>query len=254
MSTQRIFEGRHVLISGGLGDIGMAIAKRFCAAGANVSIGDILPETEATRLLQSWDKEYIRYDQVDIRDEQSVKNWVVGAVSRFGAPWCAVPNAAVVTVKPERELTGEDWRNDLDVNLMGAIYLSREAIRSMLDAGVKGCVVMIGSWAGHRVHLNMAPYSVSKAALRMFCQCLAREYAGQGIRVNEVAPGYVDAGLSGKIFRKEPAVREQALERVPNGQLITADEVAEQVVQVCRDENRHMTGSTILMDGGLSLL
>ncbi len=253
MSKEGLFIKRHVLVSGGLGDIGLAIAKRFLAEGAIVSIGDVLPAKEAESLLEGVDGSRIRYNQVDVRDEQSVQDWVERAVAEFGTPWCVIPNAAIVTVKPESELTGEDWRNDLGVNLMGAVYLAREGIRRMIDAGIIGCVVMIGSWAGHRVHLNMAPYSVSKAALRMLCQCLAREYADKGIRVNEVAPGYVDAGLSGKIFRKEPEVRKRALQRVPVGQLITADEVADQVIHLCRDDNRHMTGSTILMDGGLSL-
>jgi NAD(P)-dependent dehydrogenase (short-subunit alcohol dehydrogenase family) len=82
---------------------------------------------------------------------------------------------------------------------------------------------------------------------------MALELAPQGILVNEVAPGFVDAGLSGRFFREKPGLREQAAARVPIGQLIEACDVARQVAHLCDPANRHMTGSTILMDGGLSL-
>jgi NAD(P)-dependent dehydrogenase (short-subunit alcohol dehydrogenase family) len=99
----------------------------------------------------------------------------------------------------------------------------------------------------------MIPYSVSKAGLRMLCQCMALELAPHHITVNEIAPGYVDAGLSGKIFDANPALREEARAKVPNRELISAAEVAAQVAYLCDPENRHITGSTLLMDGGLSL-
>ena len=100
----------------------------------------------------------------------------------------------------------------------------------------------------------MAAYSVSKAALSMLCKCFALELAPKNILVNEIAPGYVDAGLSGRNWRKMTEQRERAKERVPIRQLIEAQEVAEQIVYLCDPGNRHMTGSTFLMDGGLSLL
>ena len=82
---------------------------------------------------------------------------------------------------------------------------------------------------------------------------MALDLAPNNILVNEVAPGYVDAGLSGQIFKQEPKIREQAEQRIPTGKLISADEVAIQVLHLCDPANRHMTGSTLLMDGGLSL-
>ena len=88
----------------------------------------------------------------------------------------------------------------------------------------------------------------------MLCRCMALELAPRGILVNEVAPGYVDAGLSGHIFREHPELREKALQTLPNGALIEASEVAIQVAALCDPANRHVTGSVYLMDGGLSLV
>jgi NAD(P)-dependent dehydrogenase (short-subunit alcohol dehydrogenase family) len=82
---------------------------------------------------------------------------------------------------------------------------------------------------------------------------MALELASHRILVNEIAPGYVDAGLSGKLFDTNPALRKSATEKVPTHQLITAEEVAAQVAYLCDPQNKQMTGSTLLMDGGLSL-
>lgn len=249
-----IFEDRHLILSGGLGGIGLEIVKHFLAEGARVSIGDRLTVEEAAARLAGFDINRIRYDQVDVSMASEVQQWVTEASQQFGVPHYVVPNAAVVTVRPIRELAAEDWQRELGINLLGAIYLAQSTAELMVEAQVAGSIVFLGSWAGHRVHLNMAPYSVSKAGMRMACQCMAREYAEQGIRVNEVAPGYVDAGLSGKFYRKNPEKRRVSQEKVPLGQLIHPSEVAWQVAQLCHPRNLNTTGSTILMDGGLSLL
>lgn len=87
----------------------------------------------------------------------------------------------------------------------------------------------------------------------MLMQCMALELAPQGILVNEVAPGYVNAGLSGKIFDREPELKEQARLRVPIQKLIEPEEVAAHIAYLCDPNNRHMTGTVLTLDGGLSL-
>ena len=88
----------------------------------------------------------------------------------------------------------------------------------------------------------------------MLCKCMALELAPHNILVNEIAPGFVDAGLSGRSFEKNPVLKKESQEKVPIKKLISAGEVARQVVLLCHPLNEHMTGSTVLMDGGLSLL
>src|SRR5690606_1294359 len=97
------------------------------------------------------------------------------------------------------EISPSDWNSQLNVNLSGAFYLAQNAAQRLLTAHRGGRIVFVGSWAAHAPHLNMIPYSVSKAGLRMLCKCMALELAPHQITVNEIAPGYVDAGLSGKI-------------------------------------------------------
>ena len=88
----------------------------------------------------------------------------------------------------------------------------------------------------------------------MLTQCLALELAAHGILVNEVAPGYVNAGLSGQFFKQDPALAARSTAAVPVGELIEADEVAAAIAYLCSPAHRNLTGSTLLLDGGLSLL
>lgn len=172
----------------------------------------------------------------------------------LGIPGIIIANAATVTFAGLYEITSEQWFRELRVNLDGAFHLTQSATARLLHHSRPGRVVFIGSWAAHSVHTHIPAYCVSKAGLRMLCKCMALELAPHNILVNEIAPGYVDAGLSGRSFEKNPDTRKEAQQKVPVKKLISALEVAYQVIQLCHPSNEHMTGSTVLMDGGLSLL
>jgi NAD(P)-dependent dehydrogenase (short-subunit alcohol dehydrogenase family) len=88
----------------------------------------------------------------------------------------------------------------------------------------------------------------------MLCKCMALELAPHHILVNEIAPGFVNAGLSGRVWEKNPHQFAGAIEKVPIKKIISAEAVAAQILYLCHPQNEHMTGSTLLMDGGLSLL
>ena len=171
----------------------------------------------------------------------------------LGTPTLIIPNAAIVTLADIRTVTPAQWRRELNVNLDGAFHLAQAATLRLLDKKRPGRIVFVGSWAAHAAHNSIPAYSVAKAGLRMLCKCMALELAPDGILVNEVAPGYVDAGLTAGVWARDPGAKERAITRVPTGLLIDADEVALQVAHLCSPANRHMTGSVILMDGGLSL-
>ncbi len=132
--------------------------------------------------------------------------------------------------------------------------MAHASARNLLRRKKPGRIVFIGSWAAHAPHAHIPAYCVAKAGLRMLCQCMGLEFAPNNILVNEVAPGYVDAGLSGKVFAREPKLRRTAMNSVPIGKLISAVDVALQVAHLCDPSNQHMTGTVTVMDGGLSLL
>lgn len=252
----KLFEGQTVIISGGLGDIGRAMALEFAKHGANIALCDIRPASDAREFLEKLAQFKIQsdYRQVDVADANAVQSWVMDVEDQLGVPGIIIANAATATFSGVIEITPEQWSQELRVNLDGAFYLTQSATTRLLHHGRPGRVVFIGSWAAHAVHTNIPAYCVSKAGIRMLCKCMALELAPHQILVNEIAPGFVDAGLTGSNFKKNPGAREKAEQKVPIHKLISAEEVAQQAVILCHPQNHHMTGSTILMDGGLSLL
>jgi NAD(P)-dependent dehydrogenase (short-subunit alcohol dehydrogenase family) len=250
-----VLQGHVAIISGGLGDIGRAIALELARNGAAIGLGDVRPPSDAQPLLDELRGigARCRYDQADVADADAVQRWLAAVEEGLGIANLIIPNAAIVTLADIREVTPAQWSRELRINLDGAFHLAQAGALRLLHHGKPGRIVFIGSWAAHAPHTHIPAYSAAKAGLRMLCKCMALDLAADGILVNEVAPGYVDAGLSGQMFRQEPALKRKASARVPTRRLISADEVAMQVLHLCDPSNRHMTGATVLMDGGLSL-
>ena len=255
MSVAQKFKGKTVVISGGLGDIAQAIARAFGAAGARIALSDLASSESAASYLTALREQHVEvdYTTVDVRDAEAVSRWVAEVANRLGDVSVAVANAATVTMKPFRQLTAAEWSREMEVNLNGAFFLANTACRHFVEQQIPGNVVFLGSWAAHAVHAALPTYGVSKAAIRMLCQSMALEYASYGIRLNEIAPGYVNAGLSREVWKEDPAQADEARLRVPVNALIEPEDVARQVLWVCDPQNKHFTGSTLLMDGGLSL-
>lgn len=248
-------KGQTAIISGALGDIGRAIALELAGRGADIALGDIAPEENATGVLQSLRSlgHKARYDCVDVSNAKAVGDWVANVEAELGTPSLIIPNAAIVTLKNTIEVSPEEWARELSINLNGAFYLAQAAGLRLLQQQREGRIVFTGSWAAERPHPHIPAYSSSKAGLRMLMQCMALDFA-PNILVNEIAPGYVNAGLSGKIFAEQPNLAEEARLKVPIQKLIEPEEVAAQVAHLCDPQNRHMTGSVLTMNGGLSLL
>jgi glucose 1-dehydrogenase len=254
--VKRLFENQTAIISGGAGDIGRATALEFARHGAAIAIGDRRPKAEALETLREIETHHVscHYREVDVADAAAVRAWVSEVETTLGVPDLIIPNAAIVTMKSLYEITADEWSRELRVNLDGAFYLAQAATARLLHHRKPGRVVFVGSWAGHTVHLRIPAYCVAKAGLRMLCKCMALELASHKIMVNEIAPGFVDGGLSRRAWEHQPAMRAAAQKKVPVQALITNEEVAAQIVHLCHPDNRHITCSVLLMDGGLSLV
>ena len=248
--------GSTAIISGGLGDIGAAIGLELARRGASIALGDVLDEADAEPALAAIRElgAAARYDRVDVTDAAAVRRWVEAVETSLGLADMIIPNAAIVIRGGVRNTTPEEWDREIRVNLNGAFHLAQAGALRLLRHERPGRIVFTGSWAAHAPHPSIPAYCASKAGIRMLCRCMAVELAPAGILVNEVAPGYVDAGLTGRMFKAHPDRREASLARVPVGELISAEEVAQQVAHLCAPSNRQMTGTVILVDGGLSLV
>lgn len=255
MNQPKPLAGQAAIVSGALGDIGRAIALALGNQGAHVALGDVKAPAEAEPFLKEVRGAGVkaRYDRVDVADAEAVAAWVRAAAQDLGTPALVVPNAAVVTLADFRTVTPGQFARELDVNLRGAFHLAHAGVHALLAAKKPGRVVFVGSWAAHRPHAHIPTYCVAKAGLRMLSQCMALELAPLDILVNEVAPGYVDAGLSAMLWKENPPAREKARRNVPTQRLIDPAEVAAAVAWLCGPANRHVTGQAIVLDGGLSL-
>ena len=250
------FQKHTVIVSGGLGDIGRALAWEFGSLGASVALGDVRDCATSASWLKKMTRQRIRwyYTKVDVSRYEEVCSWVHAVEKEFGLPDIIIPNAATVTLATIHQLTAEQWAREMQVNLDGAFYLAKAATERLVACRKPGKVLFVGSWAADHVHTHIPAYCVSKAGVRMLCRCLALELAPNNILVNELAPGTVNAGLSRQVQEQNPKLREQALTKIPLKRLITPEEVAQEAAHLCRTENKNMTGSTVVMDGGNSLI
>lgn len=252
----KILAQQTALISGGLGDIGRAIARELAAQGADIALCDLRPPVDAAPVLSELRAlgRRARYDVVDVSDANAVHDWVSDVESSLGTSTLIIPNAAQVTQASIQQITAEQWSRELRVNLDGAFHLAQAGALRLVEHRKPGRIVFIGSWAAHRVHERIPAYCVAKAGLRMLCQCMALEFAPRGILVNEIAPGIVDAGLSSQLMNGDAGLRETMRQLTPVKEMVAAQDVARAVMFLCNPENRQMTGSVIVQDGGLSLL
>ncbi|WDE97186.1 SDR family oxidoreductase [Lentisphaera profundi] len=247
--------GHTVIISGAAGDIGRATVMAYAQQGANIAAGDIL-EPEALSDLRDQVEALgcrFHYQKCDVTEASEVNNWIDQVTEDLGLPDIVVSNAAVTKQMSLREIDVEEWQRQIAINLTGSFNLISQCANRLSQAKKPGRMVVVGSWAAENVHRNLPAYCTSKAGLRMLMKCAAKEYAPDQILINEIAPGIVDAGLSAKIFREKPQIKESLLEQVPLGRFLTPQDIAEQIVYLSSFDNCHITGTILLMDGGLSL-
>ena len=178
--------------------------------------------------------------------------------SKHGSTGAGTPTIGVICAGISRsgrlvDTSDKDWNDVVDVNLTGAFYSARAIIKRMLAAKVSGRIVFVGSWAAHAPHPHIGAYSAAKAGLRALGQTLALDHAADGILVNEVAPGIVDAGLSRALFQSDPALEARTRAAIPTGRIIQPEYVARDVAFLASPGNRHTTGSVLVSDGGLSM-
>ena len=247
-------DGSVAMISGGLGDIGSAIALELACRGADIAVCDLFDEGRADPLgaqIESKGRRF-RRDLLDVADAPAVHEWVAGVERDFGLVNLIIPNAGFTLLRPLLEVTLDELQHLLQVNLFGAFHLAQAGARRLVEKKRTGRIVFTGSWAAHAPHSAVPAYCVTKAALRMLCRCLALELAPHGILVNEVAPGWVDAGLSRTHWVEDPALRERASKYIPVQEPVETAEVALHVANLCDLRMRSTTGGSVLCDGGMS--
>jgi NAD(P)-dependent dehydrogenase (short-subunit alcohol dehydrogenase family) len=238
-----------VVITGGAGDIGQAIARELLGHGAKVALLDRHLRPDLDAVMSEAASGAVRYITVDVRDREAVDR-ALASVAELDV---VIGNAAIVKAAPFLEITPEDWQDQLDVNLTGCFNVGQAAARLMLARGRPGRILFTSSWVQDIPWPEIAAYSVSKSGLKMLTRCMAAELAPSGILVNAIAPGIVAAGMARHQLETEPQYAARVAKAVPLGRLQTVEQVARSVAFLCSDAADYMTGSILLADGGCSL-
>jgi glucose 1-dehydrogenase len=247
-----------VLISGGLGDIGKAIAIAFGRQDIKVAISDLFEETSIASILDDMRQQgcgELIYNQVDVTSEKEVSQWLDAVTLKWGVPQIIIPNAGIVVAGSltSDTLTTEQVQQQLNVNFWGSYHLAVQAAKNLKEKNLPGRITFIGSWAAERPNARISAYCISKASVRMLCKTLALELAEHNILVNEIAPGIVSGGLSKKNQQNDPALLQTHLNSIPMHSLVQVEEIARHVLYLSDFSGINITGTTILVDGGLSL-
>lgn len=234
------------VITGAGRGIGAVLARHAAKEGYRVAAWDL--DGEAVRAVAAEIGEECVPLAVDVTDESSVR----AAVGELPvAPSLVVNNAGIVRFGPLLELAAADWRAALDVNLTGTFLVARTAAERMIAESVGGSIVNISSINGLAAAPGAGAYTSSKAGVVMLTEHMALEWGAHGIRVNAVAPGLIDAGMSDAIYA-DPEVRRLRSGRVPLGRLGTAQDVAETVLFLGSEKAAYITGQTLAVDGGIT--
>jgi len=233
------------VITGAGSGIGAVIAQHAAKAGFSVSAWDIDGEKVAEvagRLGGA-----VTPVRVDVTDESAVEA-AIGSLPE--PPAVVVSSAGIVRFGPLLELPVRDWEAVLRVNLTGTFVVSRAAARRM-RAVRSGCIVNLASINGVAVAPRAGAYTASKAAIVRLGEQMALEWAPDGIRVNTVTPGLIDAGMSEAIYA-DPEARRQRTAHVPAGRLGSAEDVADAVMFLASPRASYITGQNIVVDGGIT--
>ncbi len=240
------FSDRVALVTGGASGIGEAIVRQLSAAGARVVVADCDGE-RAEALAASLPAS--RAHAVDVADPAAVQAMVSFTVQHFGALHLAVNNAGVGgEVAPVADHPLDAWRRVMGINLDGVFYGMKYQIPAILAAG-GGAIVNMSSILGSNGWAGSCAYVAAKHALQGLTKTAALEYAAQGLRVNAVAPAFIDTPL---IAAYQGEVREQLVSLHPAGRLGRAEEVAALTCFLLSDEAAFINGSCHLVDGGYS--
>ena len=250
-------QGKHAVLTGAGGGIGLAVALAYLAHGAVVTVADMAGE--APGMLAAPDLAgRVLYVPTDVTKPEQVTALLDAAENRFGAIHVLYNNAAIFDMAPLLESTVESYDRVFDVNVKGMFFVMQKTLQRMVNAKVAGAVINMASQAGRRGEALVAHYCASKAAVISYTQSAALAMAPHKIRVNAISPGVVDtpmwAGVDALFAKAEGLPLGEKKRRVglavPLGYMGRPEDIAGAAVFLASDEASYITAQTLNVDGG----
>lgn len=237
------------MVTGSHRGLGAAIALALAQAGANVGChgrsADAGPACEELRTAGR--KTF--YFSGDLADAKVCSGLIERALAEFGSMDILVNNAGVIRRAPAAEYSAEDWSEVIAVDLTAVFQLCQLAGRHMLRSGRRGKIVNIASLLSFQGGIMVPAYAAAKGGVAQLTKALANEWAGKGINVNAIAPGYI-ATDNTEALRSDPERSRQILERIPAGRWGTPDDIAGAALFLCSAASDYVHGHVLAVDGG----
>jgi 3-oxoacyl-[acyl-carrier protein] reductase len=242
---------RVAVVTGGSRGIGRAVVLALCRQGADCAF-TYTSHGDAAKSLAAEVRELGRRTipiLLDVRDFEGAKAMIEKVKSEFGRLDILVNNAGITRDRSLMGMSREDWGDVIDTDLTGVFNTTRACIITFLKQK-SGSVVNLSSVSGIRPMAGQVNYAAAKAGVIGFTKSLAQEVAPYNIRVNAVAPGFIETDMTSQLGEK---FRDKAVTRIPLGRFGTAEEVAQSVLFLAGDGSRYITGQVIQIDGGLGM-
>jgi len=253
--------GQTAIVTGASSGIGLSVATALGAAGAAVVVNYLSDREGAEQAVAEISASGGRALAVgaDVSQEADVESLFRAAVEEFGRLDILVANSGIQKDAPFAQMTLEQWNAVISVNLTGAFLCARAALRQFLAqearpdlSRARGKIICMSSvherimWAGH------ANYAASKGGLKLLMESLAQEVAHQGIRVNSIAPGAIRTPINREAW-DTPEALQKLLRLIPYGRIGEPEDIAKAAVWLASDESDYVTGTTLFVDGGMTL-
>lgn len=240
-----MFKEKVAVVTGGASGIGLATTKKLLSEGANVVILDLKMDEEIINSLG----ENVLYLKCDVSNEENVKNCIEEIIKKFDHIDYLVANAGIGgSASKPHEVSMDEWNKVISVNQTGIFLLNKYVINEMLKSG-KGAVVNTSSMYGLVGSTTSFAYSASKGAINQMTRSLALTYARENIRVNAIAPGYVDTPILSMV---PDNIKEAMGTELPIGRLGKDTEIANLICYLLSDDASFITGAIIPIDGGFT--
>lgn len=244
-----LLTGKTAIVTGGSRGIGRAVSLLLAREGANVAIvyaGNTAAAEETKQQAEALGAAAAVF-QCDVADEQAVTDMVKAVKTQFGSVDILVNNAGITRDGLLMRMKEADWQAVLDTNLTG-VYHCTKAVSKLMMKQRQGAVINLSSVVGETGNAGQANYAAAKAGIIGFTKAVAKELASRNIRVNAVAPGYVETDMTAGL---PDSAKEDMLRSIPLGRPATADDVAQAVLFLASDQAKYITGQVLNVDGGM---
>ncbi len=247
------FKKQRVLVTGAGAGIGYGLCRKFAEAGAIVALNDVNPQLaaeSARRLNDGLGDERVHPCPFDVADVPALREAVGSFAARFGSFQVAVANAGITNYGEFLSYTPEDFDRLTAVNLKGTYFTAQAAAQNMIKHNHPGRIILLSSVTGVQAHRNLSAYGITKAGIRMMAKTLALELGPHQITVNAIGAG---ATITERTLQDDPDYERNWNQVAPNRRTATVDDIAAAVLFLASSEARHVTGETLMVDGGWTI-